>query len=90
MQLPQNQNRLKSEDWEEVLPRTRGSHRKFAKEGTEPLTVPHSGKALRLKAVRSIALDAGWLPGRLTSLSDRSEEAFRAAERAEAQKQELP
>ena len=56
--------RLKSEGWQEVLPRTRGSHRKFAKEGMEPLTVPQSNKDLRLNTARSIALDAGWLAGR--------------------------
>lgn len=55
--------RLKSEGWEEVVPRTRGSHRKFAKEGMGTLTVPESKRDMKLKTARSIARDAGWLSG---------------------------
>lgn len=55
--------RLRSEGWEEVLPRTRGSHRKFAKEGMGTLTVPETKRDMKLKTARSIARDAGWLSG---------------------------
>ena len=73
--------RLKGEGWEEVLPRTRGSHRKFAKEGMGTLTVPDSKKDLRLKTARRIASDAGWLQDKRQDGRPDETEGKRRAER---------